>query len=1427
MRTGAIFARGSCRALKWIALFGVMLALGAGSAAAQITITVADEVDEGARVAVTVGGTVSIPAGNTGDTVTITGTSATRTGTAPVTDGDAEDNGGMTSLVIRTPPSTLGVPNHPVSGTFYWQVGVDTDAEDEAVELTFTATPAGGVTATLAATSSPQDATIEDAQEQSFVWGSVPTNLKEGGMATLTLTAVPAPVQLTHPTTLSVDTVGYTVSTPGTPPNTHDFGTGAAASVTITLTAPGTDRNRVDDTIVLRAAETGGVTARAAPLSLDVEDIHQLPAPADITAVAYDAVTGGDMVTSVEEGDEVYIEVEVDRGTNGYPTGEGLEVTLGLSDASLGTFDGTGKVTIASGNGKKNGARVKLTVADLNTFPQAEMLVVSLNATGATPANGSGSVEGIPLSLPITDATVAQVSVKGGAMAALYGARDAAKGPDGMLNPGDDFSVDNDMLFDSADGFTFQVDARSSMSTVVSVDDSSGDSISVMPESVGTAMVTLTATALPETSSFRGTQVSESVATIEFEVEVEAVPTAAPDTPAAPTVATPKAQGALDVSWTAPNDNGSPITGYGLRYKMSSGADWAVMSASVTGTSTTLTGLSAGTSYDVQVNATNADGTSGWSMSGTGTTAAAPVNAAPDAPAAPTVTTAKAQGSLDVSWTAPNDNGSPITGYGLQYKMSSAADWTVMSASVTGTSTTLTGLSAGMSYDVQVNATNANGSSAWSKSGTGSTAAAPVEEVKRGQLTKFELVGDGVDEKTIGGVKRYHVPEGSQYVDLSVTVQWTHAEILAIGYNTAQTIEVEIMSGGSTLPNWVSWIDGEGDVHFPRAGSLGNLTGGVVTVKTPQERDVPAAQRGSERHVKEATGKLDVLILHDDHEAENDAFYIQATGGNVDLNAPRGVNAVTPEVVIEDDEDQTVTVKMGTRTSSTVYEGDSGDDVPTFTVAASPARVDLPLEVRLDMVDLGGTTVSSGEISLSKSAMTLNDGSTGNSDTVTVHLPASDGNRVDNDYELHASVNVYSLASGGYETLPAASHPIKVIDRHKLPTLMVSPPTGTVKEGGMIELTLTINRNPSNTPVSSTEKLQYTQEEVSIMLDMGAGSTAGAADFSVMTNPLVFPKRERGSYTASMTVEVMATADNELDDKEMLVLDAMVAGSVDRNGSEKDSHMGVSTLTIEESTAKLVWAKTQDEVEAAVYAAKNAGMGDDMTFNPGDMIEIMGSALFNAAEGVTVSYSAMTSDNNVASTSVDSAGMAMVTAMGAGMADITITAHASMPSGVKILDQTDPSQASIMFPVEVGLEALTLMLTGPEDMNVVEGGMGAMVTVTANRAVTEDVTVTLMRDRAMSTAGDADFTAEPIVIAAGMMTGSTMVMAVEDGMMESVDNMAEELVLYGMAEGMAGEVSGQVKLYLWDAAVPALPVIAQLLLAALMAVGGYRRYRRR
>ena len=264
---------------------------------------------------------------------------------------------------------------------------------------------------------------------------------------------------------------------------------------------------------------------------------------------------------------------------------------------------------------------------------------------------------------------------------------------------------------------------------------------------------------------------------------------------------------------------------------------------------------------------------------------------------------------------------------------------------------------------------------------------------------------------------------------------------------------------------------------------------------------------------------------------------------------------------------------------------------------------------------------------------------------------------------------------------------------------------------------------------------------------------------------------------------------------------------------------------------RLVWAKSEQEVAAVIARAMAAGLGDDMTFDAGEQIEILGIELFNAAEGVTLSYTAVSSNSDVASAGIIDTVTVTVTAVTGGMADITITATATPPSGLTINPQTSPREASITFPVEVDIEALALELVGPTDMNLVEGGRDhangtagrATVTVRANRPVTREVTVTLLVDRAVSDATADDFEAAPIVLGAGATAGSTVVTAVDDGTAEGL----EVLVLFGMAADNAGEVQGEVTLHLFDAAVPALPIIAQLLLAAFLAIGGYRRYRRR
>ena len=102
-------------------------------------------------------------------------------------------------------------------------------------------------------------------------------------------------------------------------------------------------------------------------------------------------------------------------------------------------------------------------------------------------------------------------------------------------------------------------------------------------------------------------------------------------------------------------------------------------------------------------------------------------NEPPAAPATPTVAaTADSTTSLDVSWTAPDNTGKPdITSYGLQYRQGTTGNFTAGPQDVAGTSATITGLTAGTAYEVQVRAINDEGDGDWSESGTGSTAAAP------------------------------------------------------------------------------------------------------------------------------------------------------------------------------------------------------------------------------------------------------------------------------------------------------------------------------------------------------------------------------------------------------------------------------------------------------------------------------------------------------------------------------------------------------------------------------------------------------------------------------------------------------------------------------------------------------------------------------
>jgi hypothetical protein len=131
-----------------------------------------------------------------------------------------------------------------------------------------------------------------------------------------------------------------------------------------------------------------------------------------------------------------------------------------------------------------------------------------------------------------------------------------------------------------------------------------------------------------------------------------------------------------------------------------------------TATTDTVTGLTNGTTYTFAIAATNAMGTGPDSVESAGVTPAT-------VPGAPTGVSGT--GGLDevvLSWTAPSDGGSPITGYTVTPSLLGIA-LTPTTYSSPATSETLTGLLLGSIYTFTVTATNAVGTGPSSASSAG------------------------------------------------------------------------------------------------------------------------------------------------------------------------------------------------------------------------------------------------------------------------------------------------------------------------------------------------------------------------------------------------------------------------------------------------------------------------------------------------------------------------------------------------------------------------------------------------------------------------------------------------------------------------------------------------------------------------------------
>ncbi|MDE0526078.1 MAG: fibronectin type III domain-containing protein, partial [Thaumarchaeota archaeon] len=311
------------------------------------------------------------------------------------------------------------------------------------------------------------------------------------------------------------------------------------------------------------------------------------------------------------------------------------------------------------------GTATSVTVTGLTNGQQYEFRVNATNAAGTGPA--SDAVPATPRTVPAAPAGLA--ASPGDAQVVLSWTE-----PDDGGSPVTGYVVEY-----SSDG---------------------GTSWSAFGDGAGTATsVTVTGLTNGQQYEFR-VSATNAAGTGPASGTESATPRGPPAAPAGLTATPGDAQVVL--SWTEPDDGGSPVTGYTVEQRSGSAA-WAPSAVSpVTVTNATVTGLTNGQQYEFRVNATNAAGTGPASDA-----VPATPRTVPAAPAGLAASPGDAQ--VVLSWTEPDDGGSPVTGYTVEQRSGSAA-WAPSAVSpVTVTNATVTGLTNGQQYEFRVNATNAAG----------------------------------------------------------------------------------------------------------------------------------------------------------------------------------------------------------------------------------------------------------------------------------------------------------------------------------------------------------------------------------------------------------------------------------------------------------------------------------------------------------------------------------------------------------------------------------------------------------------------------------------------------------------------------------------------------------------------------------------------
>ncbi len=566
-----------------------------------------------------------------------------------------------------------------------------------------------------------------------------------------------------------------------------------------------------------------------------------------------------------------------------------------------------------------------------------------------------------------------------------------------------------------------------------------------------------------------------------------------------------------------------------------------------------ITGLESNTAYFVRLDTRNGADTgvqSKTNLTERITTAEGP----PSAPVTPTVTEGDAQ--LTVGWSAPTNNGgSAITDYDVRYRPTTPADgaWTSLddaaaNATDTSTTATITGLTNGTEYEVQVRAQNANGEGFWSASVRGTPGdvslayTAVPDTLAVGTMVSLTATATGFDNTPSYALTTGTWPPGLTLNSTTGAVTGT----LTTASTTAVTVTVTATAGTGTDTQTAT-----ADITFPAVGkgTLATPTGlalkadtqsktgftvswtavenamGYTATATPSggsavDGTVSVPSSGPEAAFTSLTAgttyTVSVVATGNANYLDSTAATLsQATSAN---SAPTVANAIA---------DQTATVGVAfsfTLPAGTFSDVDSGDML-TYTAMQTDGATDSALPTWLSFT--AGTGVFSG---------TPTSTDTG---TLSVKVTASDGtDSVSDTFDIVVSA----------------------------PALVFTPTALTVNEGGSGTYTVALAAQPT---ADVTVTIGGTgRSDVTVDTDSGTAGNQSTLTFTTM------------NWDTAQTVTVSAAEDADAVD------DSVTLSHTAANGGYGSVNRDLVVTVNDDDTPGLVFtptALTVDEGESGTY----------------------------------------------------------------------------------------------------------------------------------------------------------------------------------------------------------------------------------------------------